>query len=63
MLTRRMLIASTAVLAAGCGGPDISLPRVLGTPKITPLTWVSRTIPGLGTWAPVWRRPSKISDG
>ncbi len=46
MLTRRALIGSTAVLAAGCGGLDIPFP-VLGTPKITPLSWVSRTIPGL----------------
>jgi hypothetical protein len=34
------------VLAAGCGGLDIPFP-VLGTPKITPLTWVSRIIPGI----------------
>ena len=46
MLSRRTLIGSTAVLAAGCGGLDIPFP-VLGTPKITPLTWVSRIIPGI----------------
>ena len=34
------------MLAAGCGGLDIPFP-VLGTPKITPLTWVSRIIPGI----------------
>ncbi len=45
-LTRRTLIASTAVLAAGCGGLDIPFP-VLGAPKITPLTWVSHIITGL----------------
>ena len=48
MLSRRTLIGSTAVLAAGCGGPDISLPE-LGTPRITPLTWVSRSIAELNT--------------
>ena len=48
MLTRRMLIASTAVLAAGCGGLDIPFPE-LGTPKATPLTWVSRSIAELNT--------------
>ncbi len=47
MLTRRTLIGSTAVLAAGCGGLDIPFP-VLGAPKITPLTWVSHIITGLG---------------
>jgi hypothetical protein len=46
MLSRRTLIGTTAVLAAGCGGLDIPFP-VLGTPKITPLTWVSRIIPGI----------------
>ena len=46
MLTRRTLIGTTAVLAAGCGGLDIPFP-VLGPPKITPLTWVSRIIPGI----------------
>ena len=48
MLSRRTLIASTAVLAAGCGGLDIPFP-VLGTPKVTPLTWVSRSIAELNT--------------
>ena len=48
MLSRRMLIGSTAVLAAGCGGLDFSFPE-LGTPKITPLTWVSRSIAELNT--------------
>ncbi len=47
MLSRRTLIGSTAVLAAGCGGLDIPFP-VLGAPKITPLTWVSHIITGLG---------------
>ena len=46
MLSRRTLIGSTAILAAGCGGLDIPFP-VLGPPKITPLTWVSRIIPGI----------------
>ena len=48
MLSRRTLIGSTAVLAAGCGGLDFSFPE-LGTPKITPLTWVSRSIAELNT--------------
>ena len=48
MLSRRTLIGSTAVLAAGCGGLDIPFP-VLGPPKITPLTWVSRSIAELNT--------------
>ena len=48
MLTCRTLIGSTAVLAAGCGGLDIPLPE-LGTPKVTPLTWVSRALPGFST--------------
>ena len=48
MLTRRTLVASAAVLAAGCGGLDISFPE-LGTPKVTPLTWVSRALPGFST--------------
>ena len=48
MLTRRTLIASTAVLAAGCGGLDIPFPE-LGAPKVTPLTWVSRSIAELNT--------------
>ena len=48
MLSRRTLIGSTAVLVAGCGGLDISFPE-LGTPKIRPLTWVSRPIPDLNT--------------
>ncbi len=48
MLSRRTLIGSTALLAAGCGGLDIPLPG-LGAPKITPLTWVSHMITGLGS--------------
>ena len=47
MLSRRTLIGSSAILAAGCGGLDIPFP-VLGAPKITPLTWVSHIITGLG---------------
>ena len=45
MLSRRMLIGSTAVLAAGCGGLDFSFPG-LGAPQATPLVWVSRALPG-----------------
>ena len=48
MLSRRILIGSTAVLAAGCGGLDIPFPE-LGAPKVTPLTWVSRSIAELNT--------------
>ena len=48
MLSRRTLIGSTAVLAAGCGGLDIPFPR-LGAPKIAPLTWVSRPFTSLST--------------
>ncbi|MYB76200.1 MAG: extracellular solute-binding protein [Chloroflexi bacterium] len=48
MLSRRALIGSTAVLAAGCGGLDIPFPA-LGTPKIAPLTWVSRPYTGLSS--------------
>ncbi len=48
MLSRRTLIGSTAVLAAGCGGLDLPFPE-FGTPKITPLTWVSRPVPNLNT--------------
>ena len=36
------------MLAAGCGGLDIPFPE-LGTPKATPLTWVSRSIAELNT--------------
>ena len=46
MLLRRTLIASTAALAAGCGGLDIPFPT-LGAPEITPLSWVSRPHTGL----------------
>ncbi len=48
MLTRRVLIGSTAVLAAGCGGLDIPFPE-LGAPQIAPLTWLSRPFTGLST--------------
>ena len=48
MLSRRTLIGSAAVLAAGCGGLDIPFPR-LGAPKIAPLTWVSRPFTNLST--------------
>ena len=48
MLSRRTLIGSTAVLAAGCGGLEFSLPS-LGSPGVTALTWVSRPIPDLNT--------------
>ncbi len=46
MLSRRTLIASTAILAAGCSGLEISIP-FLGAPEITPLSWVSRPHTGL----------------
>lgn len=46
MLSRRAFLASTAVLAAGCGGLDFSLPG-LGPPQQVPLTWVSRPYTGL----------------
>ena len=49
MLSRRTLIGSTAVLAAGCGGLDIPFLPVLGTPKIAPLIWVSRPHTGLSS--------------
>ncbi len=45
MLSRRAFLASTAVLAAGCGGLDFSFPG-LGAPQATPLVWVSRALPG-----------------
>ena len=48
MLTRRAMIGSTAILAAGCGGLDFSLPR-FGAPRQVPLTWLSRPITGLNT--------------
>ncbi len=48
MLTRRAIIGSAAVLAAGCGGLDFSLP-LLGAPRPVPLTWLSRPITGLNT--------------
>ena len=48
MLSRRTLIGSTAVLAAGCGGLDFPFPQ-LGAPRVTPLTWVSRPIVELNT--------------
>lgn len=48
MLSRRTLIGSTAVLAAGCGGLEIPFPE-FGTPTITPLTWISRPVPNLNT--------------
>ena len=48
MLSRRTLLAATAVLAAGCGGLEFSLPS-LGSPGVTALTWVSRPIPDLYT--------------
>ena len=48
MLSRRTLIGSTAVLAAGCGGLDIPFPE-LGAPQIAPLTWLSRPFTGLST--------------
>lgn len=48
MISRRAFLASTAVLAAGCGGLDIPFPE-LGAPKIVPLTWVSRPYTGLNT--------------
>ncbi len=46
MLSRRVLIGSTAVLAVGCGGLDIPFPE-LGARQIAPLTWLSRPFTGL----------------
>ena len=46
MLSRRTFIASTAVLAAGCGGLDFSLPGLRPRQQV-PLTWVSRPYTGL----------------
>ena len=46
MLSRRTLIASTAVLAAGCGGPDSPLLGLRPRQQV-PLTWVSRPYTGL----------------
>ena len=48
MLSRRVLIGSTAVLAAGCGGLDFPFPE-LGAPKTAPLTWLSRPFTSLST--------------
>lgn len=48
MLSRRTFLASTAVLAAGCGGLEFPF-TVLGTPQETVLTWVSRALPGFTT--------------
>ena len=46
MLSRRTLLAGTAVLAAGCGGLDLSLPGLRPRQQV-PLTWVSRPHTGL----------------
>ena len=48
VLSRRTLIGSMAVLAAGCGGLEFSLPS-LGIPQEVPLSWVSRAVPNLKT--------------
>ncbi|MYB76201.1 MAG: extracellular solute-binding protein [Chloroflexi bacterium] len=48
MLSRRAFLASTVVLAAGCGGLEFPF-TVLGTPQETALTWVTRALPGFTT--------------
>ena len=59
MLSRRTLIGSTVVLTAGCGGLDFSFPE-LGTPKVTPLTWVSRALPGFSTGPGIFPPEEKL---
>lgn len=46
MLSRRAFLASAAVLTAGCGGLDFSLPNLRSRQQV-PLTWVSRPYTGL----------------